>query len=103
MNGQTLQRTVVVVNEEGLHVRPAAAIAERLAQFQSLVTLSRDDKVANGLSPLQMFGLLALPGSKLTVRAIGPDAAEALQAVIDVLVKWEVVAPEPVSHPPGSG
>jgi phosphocarrier protein HPr len=103
MNGQTCQRTVVVVNEEGLHMRPATALAECAAAFQSEVTVSKDGKVASCRSPLEMFTLLALPGSELVVRASGPDAAEALRAAIEVLIKWEVVAAETSPQPPATG
>jgi phosphotransferase system HPr (HPr) family protein len=104
MNGQTVQRKVVIVNPEGLHVRPAAAFVERARQFQSTIQVRKDDKCVDGKrSPLELFLLVAEQGSELTVEATGPDAVEALRAVVDVLISLDVVAAESAPHPPATG
>jgi len=92
MNGQTLKQNLVIVNAEGLHFRPATAFAERARQFQSSVTVSKGSKSVNGKSPLDMLLLVALQGSELTLEVTGPDAAEALQALVKLLVGMEVAA-----------
>jgi phosphotransferase system HPr (HPr) family protein len=81
-----LQRTVVVTNPQGFHLRPMAAFARLAAGFQSTVTLSREGQdVINGKSILDLMLLQAAQGTAVTVRAEGPDAAAAVEALAAVL------------------
>jgi phosphocarrier protein HPr len=73
---------VEVKNRLGLHLRAASALAQTAAQFTSkiLIGTANDDLVnAKSMTNLMMLG--AAQGSKLKVRAEGPDAREALKAV----------------------
>jgi PTS hybrid protein len=66
-----------LVNQAGLHARPAAKIAGGLAGLDAEVTV-------NGVDGASMTGLMTLAagkGSVLFVEAKGPDAAKALQYV----------------------
>jgi phosphocarrier protein HPr len=76
------EATVEVKNRLGLHLRAASALAQTAAQFTSKITIgaTKDDLVnAKSMTSLMMLG--AAQGSKLKVRAEGPDAKEALKAV----------------------
>ncbi len=42
------ERSVRVVNRNGVHARPAAEIVKCSARFQSEITLSRDELEVNG-------------------------------------------------------
>ncbi len=91
MNGETLQQTLRVSSTEGLHMRPATAFAELAKRFQSDVSVLKDGKPHNGKSPLDMMLLAAGQGTELTVRVEGPDAPDALQQLVDLLVGLSVV------------
>ena len=76
------EATVEVKNRLGLHLRAASALAQTAAKFTSKITIgtSKDDLVnAKSMTSLMMLG--AAQGSKLKLRAEGPDAKEALKAV----------------------
>ena len=76
------EATVEVKNRLGLHLRAASALAQTAAQFTSKIMIgaSKDDLVnAKSMTSLMMLG--AAQGSKLKLRAEGPDAKEALKAV----------------------
>jgi len=91
MNGQqNSQYRLVITSPQGLHMRPAAAFAERARQFQSAVTVSKAGKSVNGKSPLDMLLLVAEQGAELTVEAQGPDAAAAAQSLTELLIGLEV-------------
>ena len=75
-----------VVLPAHLHARPAGALVQVAARFSSTVELSYGGRTANARSVLAVMGLGAVAGSMVFVRATGDDAAEALKAVIDVLV-----------------
>ena len=75
------ERTVKIVNKNGLHARPAAEIVKTAARFKSDITVVRDDLEVNGKSIMGVMMLAAEFGSSLTIRADGPDADQALEAI----------------------
>jgi len=85
MNGTTLQRWVTIADPQGLHMRPAAAFAKLARQFQSRVTVSRDNRSVNGKSQLDLMLLAAEPGAQLLLEISGDDAPDALAALGGVL------------------
>jgi phosphocarrier protein HPr len=81
----TIERQLRILNENGVHARPAAEIVKVAARFRSEITFSRDDLTVNGKSIMGVMMLAAECGSTLTVRASGDDAIDAVEA-IDALV-----------------
>ena len=75
------ERTVQIVNRNGLHARPAAEIVKLAAKFQSEITVVKDDLDVNGKSIMGVMMLAAEHGSSITFRAEGPDADKALDAL----------------------
>ena len=75
------ERTVQIVNRNGLHARPAAEIVKLAAKFQSEITVVKDDLDVNGKSIMGVMMLAAEHGSSITFRAEGPDADQALDAL----------------------
>ncbi len=76
-----VERTVQIVNKNGLHARPAAEIVKISAKFQSEITLLRDGREVNGKSIMGVMMLAAECGASLVLRADGPDADAALDAL----------------------
>lgn len=81
------ERQVQVANRNGIHARPAAEIVRAAAKFQSDITVSRDDLEVNGKSIMGVMMLAAECGAVLTVRASGPDAEQALDALGALIAK----------------
>ena len=75
------ERTVQILNRNGLHARPAAEIVKLAAKFQSEITVVKDDLDVNGKSIMGVMMLAAEHGSSITFRAEGPDAEQALDAL----------------------
>jgi len=75
------ERTVQIVNKAGLHARPAAEIVKLAARYASDITVVREDLEVNGKSIMGVMMLAAECGSTLQLKAEGPDAAEALDAL----------------------
>ena len=93
MNGEPLRRTFTVQSPQGLHISAFdhGALVEMANKFKSHVFLNKkDDAKINGKSPLGLLGLAAEQGTELTLEVSGPDAAEALAALLDVLTKTSV-------------
>jgi phosphotransferase system HPr (HPr) family protein len=74
-----------VVLPAHLHARPAGQVVQAAARFQADVEIEYDGKVANARGVLAVMALGATAGATVTLRATGPDAAEALDAVAAVL------------------
>ena len=70
-----------VKNPLGLHLRAASALAQTAAKFSSQVMIGRGKDLSNAKSVTGLMMLGAAQGTKLKVRAEGPDAREALKAV----------------------
>ncbi len=79
------ERTVQVVNRNGVHARPAAEIVKLAAKYASDITVIRDDLEVNGKSIMGVMMLAAECGAMLRLRAEGPDAPQALDALADLI------------------
>ncbi|HEX9565787.1 MAG TPA: HPr family phosphocarrier protein [Gemmatimonadaceae bacterium] len=77
----TVEREVRIVNRNGLHARPAAEIVKAAARFKAEITIRRDDMEVNGKSIMGVMMLAAEYGCTLSVRANGPDAEQAVDAL----------------------
>jgi phosphotransferase system HPr (HPr) family protein len=85
MNGDTYRQTAQVRNPQGFHMRPVTAFAELARRFQSTVTVTKDGRKVDGKSPLELLFLAAVQGSELLVEASGPDAREAVGALVELI------------------
>ena len=79
------ERSVQILNKNGLHARPAAEIVKISAKFQSEITLSRDGMEVNGKSIMGVMMLAAECGATLVLRAEGSDADAALDALAELI------------------
>jgi phosphocarrier protein HPr len=80
-----IERQATIVNQEGLHARPAARIVRLASSFAAAIELSKDGLEVNGKSIMGVMMLAAECGSEITIRADGPDAEEAIQALAELV------------------
>ena len=80
------ERSVQILNKNGLHARPAAEIVKISVKFQSEITLVRDGMEVNGKSIMGVMMLAAECGATLVLRAEGSDAEEALDALAALIL-----------------
>ncbi len=79
-------RTVIIVNPEGMHARPSGAVVAVAMDFESDLRIHCGERDVNGRSILELITLGATCGSKLRLWAEGPDAEQlvnALAALVD--------------------
>jgi phosphocarrier protein len=79
------ETTVQIVNRAGLHARPASEFVKLAGQFTSDVRLDKDGFEVNGKSIMGVLMLAAERGTRLVIRAEGDDAAEAVEALADLV------------------
>ncbi len=76
-----VERTVQILNKNGLHARPAAEIVKLAAKYKSEITISRDGTEVNGKSIMGVMMLAAECGASIVLRAKGEDAEQAVDAI----------------------
>lgn len=80
-----IERKVEIVNRLGLHARAAAKLVQTAAGFDSRLWLLKDGEEVDAKSILGLLLLAAGQGSRVTLRAEGDDAAEAVDAVATLI------------------
>jgi phosphocarrier protein len=76
-----IEREFVVASELGFHARPAGEFVRVASRFSAEVQVSRGGEWVSGQSVLSLLSLAAGPGTRLRLRAVGPDAEEAVAAL----------------------
>ena len=76
-----ISKEIEIINKLGLHARAAAKLVTTASQFQSEITLGRNQQRVNGKSIMGVMMLAASQGTRLTLEVSGDDEAEALSAL----------------------
>jgi phosphocarrier protein HPr len=79
------ERETVIGAEEGLHARPAAQFVKTAKQFSSDIVVVKGEREANAKSSLKIMTLGARKGDRVTIRAEGDDAEEAVDALAGLI------------------
>ena len=77
----SVQRTVTICNERGLHARASAKFVKLATTFDAKVVVCRDDQCVEAESIMGLMMLAAGPGSTVELKADGPQAEEAVEAL----------------------
>lgn len=77
----TVIKEILIVNELGLHARPAAMFVKLANEFISDIMVEKGSETVNGKSIMGIMMLAAGKGSRIKVTAEGPDAQEAIEAI----------------------
>jgi len=78
-----IEKKVKIINDAGLHTRPAATIVKLAAKFDSDFYIIRDGMSINGKSIIGVMTLAAEKGSELLLRFDGSDEEEAMKTIVD--------------------
>ncbi|MBI3990726.1 MAG: HPr family phosphocarrier protein [Candidatus Omnitrophica bacterium] len=81
------EKKVTIVNESGLHARPAAIFVQMAKKFDADVKLKKGKQEVNGKSIMDVMMLAADKGSEIIIRASGEDAKNAVDELVDLLLK----------------
>ena len=79
-----ITRTVDVTNPAGIHARAATLIAELVRRFDSKVLVIKDCEQVDGTDVLQILSLGTRHGEQVSFEAVGCDAEEALDALVQL-------------------
>src|SRR3954469_7110443 len=79
------RRQVEITNFLGLHLRPADKFVKLALRYQAEIRVHYKGNQFNGKSILDLTTLAAGPGTRLELEARGPDAAQAIEALADLV------------------
>lgn len=80
-----VKQKVEIVNSEGLHARPAAALVKIASRYESDFFIHMYGYRVNGKSILGVMTLAAEQGAEMELELDGPDEHEALQAIAGLI------------------
>jgi phosphocarrier protein HPr len=78
----TPRATVTIRNRKGLHARASAKFVKCAESFEATVRVTRDGQTVGGSSIMGLMMLAAGPGSSIDIEAEGPQAPEAIEALV---------------------
>ncbi|MBY0587386.1 HPr family phosphocarrier protein [bacterium] len=76
---------VKVINEMGLHARPASLVVGIASKYPCEVTVRNGSKLVDAKSILQLLSLSAEMGTHLTLETRGDDALEAIRQLAELV------------------
>ncbi|MBA3811998.1 MAG: HPr family phosphocarrier protein [Caulobacteraceae bacterium] len=74
--------TVEIVNERGLHARASAKFVKLASAFDAEIQVTKEYHTVDALSIMGLMMLAAGPGSTLEIKARGPQAQAAVEALV---------------------
>lgn len=76
---------VKIMNESGLHLRPAGVLTQTCIRFKSEIILYNGERKIIGKSVLNVMAAGVKKGSTVRVECSGIDEEEALKAVVEAI------------------
>lgn len=80
-----IKKKVTIVNEAGLHARPAAALVKLASKYKSDFYIHMYGYKVNGKSILGVMTLAAEKGAELELEIKGPDEKKAAKAIMELI------------------
>ncbi|MBF0208544.1 MAG: HPr family phosphocarrier protein [Oligoflexia bacterium] len=82
-----MERVVEILNETGLHARPAGILVKAASSFKSNIEIKTEKAVVNAKSIMSVLSLGLTKGSKITIIAHGEDEEIALNSLVALIEK----------------
>ena len=80
-----LKRELLISNKLGLHARASAKLTKLASEFASDIWISKGSRRVNAKSIMGVMMLAAGIGARVVVEAEGDDAAQALDAIAQLV------------------
>lgn len=98
-----LEREAVVRVREGLHARPATEFVKLARSFSADIEIVCGGKSANAKSAVKLMLLGVKEADRILLRAVGPDASEALETLSNFVLAGQADEPAPDLERPAGG
>lgn len=81
-----LAREITVVNDVGLHARPATFFIQKANSYKASIWIEKEDRRVNAKSLLGVLSMGIVKGTKITVIADGEDEMDAVEGLSYLIV-----------------
>ncbi len=86
MAEETIVKKFKVLNEYGIHARPAALLVKAAGKFESDIFIEKDGNKVSCKSIMGLMTIEGYPGSTMQVTTSGEDAREAMDEIEELFV-----------------
>ncbi|QIB27223.1 HPr family phosphocarrier protein [Caloranaerobacter azorensis] len=80
-----MEKTVKILNESGLHARPASVFVKTASQFKSDIKIEFNGNILNAKSIMNLMSLGLKKDDEIKLIIDGPDAEEAMEALVKLI------------------
>lgn len=80
-----MEKTVQILNETGMHARPASVFAKLAQGFKSQIDVLANQKKANAKSVMSLMSLALTQKTSITIVAQGEDEEQAVNALVQLI------------------
>ena len=80
-----ISRDITIVNDVGLHARPATFFIQKANCFKSSIWIEKEERRANAKSLLGVLSLGIDGGTTVKVIAAGPDEEQAVEELVKLV------------------
>ncbi|MFZ5590293.1 MAG: HPr family phosphocarrier protein [Bacillota bacterium] len=81
-----VSREVTILNETGLHARPAQLFTQKASEFESEIKIRKEDgSEADAKSILGLMTMALTGGTRITIEASGSDEEQAVKALVELV------------------
>ena len=80
-----VSRNVTIINNIGLHARPATFFIQKANSYKSSIWFEKEDRRVNAKSLLGVLSLGVVKGMTITLIADGSDEADALDGLCELI------------------
>ena len=80
------EANVTIENKTGIHARPASVFVQAATKFKSKVQIKAKGKTVDAKSILMIMSMGLVKGTDITIVADGPDEAEAVKTLKDLVL-----------------
>lgn len=78
-------KEAVVMNQVGLHARPATFFTQKANEFKSSIWIEKDERKINAKSLLGVLSLGIVKGTAINIVADGADEEEAVEVLCQLI------------------
>jgi phosphocarrier protein len=83
---EVFQKKLKILNQYGLHARPAALLVKAAGKYDSDIFIEKDGNKVSCKSIMGLMTIEGYPGSIMTVTASGEDAQKALEEIEEIFM-----------------
>lgn len=80
-----MEKIVKILNESGLHARPAALLVKTASKFKSDIKIEFNDNVLNAKSIMNIMSMGLKKDDEIKIIVDGSDAKEAMEALVNLI------------------